>query len=77
MIESGSEHYKGGQIEPLELIEAQGMGPGFELGNVVKYATRAYFYFRGSMEPSQRDACIEAINKATWYLQRFKEIYLK
>lgn len=36
----GSEHYKGGEVEPLDLIIAKGLQDGFCIGNMLKYATR-------------------------------------
>lgn len=36
----GSDHYKEGGIEPLDLIIAKDMGEDFCLGNIVKYASR-------------------------------------
>jgi hypothetical protein len=71
VIESGSSHYKGGAVEPLELIEAQELG--FHLGNVVKYAVRAHFY---SKRKKTYNKAIEAVDKAIDYLQRFKEVHL-
>ena len=76
-IEGGSQHYKGGKVEPLELTESQGLG--FHLGNVVKYAVRAHYYSTGpfATENSRieaREKVVEAVDKAIWYLNRFKEI---
>lgn len=36
----GSEHYKGGDIEAMDLIRADGNGEGFCLGSITKYASR-------------------------------------
>jgi hypothetical protein len=36
----GSEHYKGGEVEPLDLIFALGYGEGFCMGSAIKYASR-------------------------------------
>ena len=36
----GSEHYKGGDVEPLDLIIASGMAEGFMLASIIKYAHR-------------------------------------
>lgn len=36
----GSEHYKGGGVEPLDYIFAQGYGEGFCIGSIIKYASR-------------------------------------
>jgi hypothetical protein len=36
----GSEHYKGNDIEPFDLIHAQGLAENWCLGNIIKYAGR-------------------------------------
>lgn len=36
----GSQHYKGGTVEPLDLIFSKGHGAGFCLGSIEKYAGR-------------------------------------
>lgn len=36
----GSEHYKEGGIEPLDLLISKGMIEDFCIGNMLKYATR-------------------------------------
>jgi hypothetical protein len=36
----GSQHYKGGEVEPLDLIFALGYGEGFCMGSAIKYASR-------------------------------------
>ena len=36
----GSSHYKGGDVEPMDLIMAKGLGEGFCIGNMIKYAAR-------------------------------------
>ncbi len=69
-IPTGSAHYKRGEVEPLELIEAQDLN--FHLGCVVKYAVRAHYY-TGTLQPSD---ALEAVDKAMWYLQRYKEVVL-
>lgn len=70
-IAGGSTHYKGGGVEPLELIEAQGIG--FHLGNVIKYAVRAHFYASAPRATTRdnEERVRDAIQKATWYLDRF------
>ena len=69
-IKGGSKHYKSGRIEPLELTESQDLG--FHLGNVVKYAVRARFYTnKNTVEMAN------ALDKAVWYCQRYKEIYAR
>lgn len=36
----GSEHYKGGEIEPLDLTFSLGHGEAFCIGSIIKYASR-------------------------------------
>lgn len=36
----GSEHYKHGEIEPLDLMLSKGIAEDFCIGNMIKYATR-------------------------------------
>jgi hypothetical protein len=36
----GSEHYKQGEIEPMDLIINLGLADGFCRGNIIKYAAR-------------------------------------
>jgi hypothetical protein len=78
-IPTGSGHYKAGRIEPLELIESQGFD-GFHLGCVLKYVVRAWYYYKGGFDVEEggvnKSNAITAIDKAIWYLQRFKEVYL-
>lgn len=52
------DHYKVGGIETIDFIEAKGLG--YNLGNVVKYITRADH--KGHRE--------QDLNKALWYLSR-------
>lgn len=70
MPTGGSDHYKHGTIEPIELIEAQNMN--FHLGNIVKYAVRANHY--SVMLTEEMEVC-EAMDKIVWYAQRYKEIF--
>jgi prolyl-tRNA editing enzyme YbaK/EbsC (Cys-tRNA(Pro) deacylase) len=51
-------HYKVGGIETIDFIEAKNLG--YNLGNVVKYITRADF--KGNK--------LEDLQKAQWYLNR-------
>jgi hypothetical protein len=51
-------HYKAGGIETIEFIEAKGLG--YNLGNVVKYVSRADL--KGNK--------LEDLQKAKWYLER-------
>lgn len=36
----GSEHYKGGEIEPIDLTNSLDLMDGFCIGNIIKYASR-------------------------------------
>lgn len=56
-------HYNTGKIEVIDFIEDQKLG--FHLGNAVKYICRA-----GRKDP---DKVKEDIDKAIWYLNRYKE----
>jgi hypothetical protein len=51
-------HYTTGGIETIDFIEAKGLG--YNLGNVVKYITRA----------DHKGSRIEDLRKAKWYLER-------
>ena len=51
-------HYKAGGIETIDFIEAKKLG--YNLGNVVKYVSRADYKGR----------LIEDLRKAEWYLKR-------
>jgi len=51
-------HYTQGGIETIDFIEAKGLG--YNLGNVIKYITRADY--KGNR--------IEDLQKAKWYLER-------
>ena len=51
-------HYTHGDIEPIDAIEAWGLG--FCLGNVVKYIARA----------GHKGDRLEDLKKARWYLER-------
>jgi len=51
-------HYKAGGIETIDFIEAKKLG--YNLGNVVKYVSRAEYKGR----------LIEDLRKAEWYLKR-------
>lgn len=57
-------HYNTGKIEVIDFIEDQNLG--FHLGNAIKYICRA-----GKKDPEKK---IEDINKAIWYLCRFREV---
>ena len=51
-------HYKVGGIETIDFIEAKGLG--YNLGNVVKYVSRA----------DHKGERLENLEKARWYLDR-------
>jgi hypothetical protein len=51
-------HYTTGGIETIDFIEAKGLG--YNLGNVIKYITRA----------DHKGNRIEDLRKAKWYLER-------
>jgi hypothetical protein len=53
-------HYKTGKIEVIDYIDDKNLG--FNLGNVVKYISRA-----GKKNP---DTEIQDLEKASWYLNR-------
>ena len=52
------EHYKTGGIETIDFIEAKNLG--YNLGNVVKYVTRA----------DHKGNKLQDLQKAQWYLNR-------
>jgi hypothetical protein len=52
-------HYRDGKIEVIDYIEDKGFG--YNLGNVVKYVSRA---------GKKSDKIIEDLEKAKWYLER-------
>jgi hypothetical protein len=55
-------HYNRGGVEAVDVIEAWGLG--FNLGNALKYLSRA-----GHKEPAKT---VEDLDKAAWYIQREK-----
>jgi len=60
-------HYNDGKIEVIDFIEDLGLSEGFNLGNAVKYISRA----------GKKDAnkTVEDINKAVWYIERQIKAY--
>ena len=54
------EYYKVGSIEAIDFIEAYGLN--FNLGNVIKYVSRA-----GHKDGEET---LTALKKAQWYLER-------
>lgn len=56
------DHYKRGGIEPIDYIEAQGWGEGFNRGNAVKYITRA-----GYKNPDKE---VEDLEKANVFIDK-------
>jgi hypothetical protein len=66
-------HYRGGKVEPIDLIESQELP--FHLANVVKYVTRAHYYWRPlPMSVGNKKEISKALDKAEWYLKRWREI---
>ena len=55
-------HYNTGKYEAIEVIEDWGLGRGFNLGNAIKYVSRA-----GHKNPETE---IEDLEKAAWYINR-------
>jgi hypothetical protein len=55
-------HYNIGKHEVIDVIEGQGWGEGFNLGNALKYITRA-----GHKDAS---TALEDLKKAAWYIER-------
>lgn len=53
-------HYNSGKIETIEAIEDWGFGQGFNLGNAIKYISRA----------NHKNDCVEDLKKAKWYVER-------
>jgi hypothetical protein len=53
-------HYNSGKLEAIEVIEDWNLG--FNLGNTVKYISRA-----GKKDPAKH---LEDLKKAAWYLAR-------
>jgi len=53
------DHYQGNKFEVIDIIEDFQLG--FHLGNVVKYILRA----------GKKDATIQELEKAKWYLDRY------
>ena len=52
-------HYRDGKIEVIDIIEDKGFG--YNLGNVIKYVSRA---------GKKSDKIVEDLEKAKWYLER-------
>lgn len=59
-------HYANGKIEVIDFIEDKGLN--FNLGNVVKYVSRAGR--KRSSGKSLETKALEDLKKAAWYLQR-------
>lgn len=53
-------HYNAGDIEAIDYIEDCGFGPGFNLGNAIKYIARA----------AHKGDLLKDLQKARWYLDR-------
>jgi len=56
------QHYNMGKYEAIDVIEDWGFGEGFNLGNCLKYISRAKY------KHPERE--IEDLEKAAWYLNR-------
>ena len=64
------DHYKlSGTLQVIDFIEALGLGKGFELGNAIKYIAR--------VGKKNGEDGATTIDKAIWYLNRFKDKYVK
>lgn len=64
------DHYKlKNDLEVIDFIEALGLGAGFELGNAIKYIAR--------VGKKNGEDIATTIDKAIWYLNRFKKKYTK
>lgn len=66
-------HYIEGKIETIDFIEDKGLN--FNLGNVVKYISRAGK--KKSKGISQETKALEDLKKAQWYLNREIERRIK
>ena len=63
-------HYQlANDLEVIDFIEALGLGAGFELGNAIKYISR--------VGKKNGEDIATTIDKAIWYLNRFKKKYTK
>lgn len=63
-------HYGGkdNPYEAIKVIDAYGLGPGFSLGNAIKYILRA---------GKKTEDPIEDLEKAKWYICHAIELYKK
>jgi hypothetical protein len=61
-------HYKDGGVETIDYIEAKGLS--YNLGNVVKYISRAGKKTGGNDKLSVLESTIQDLEKAKWYLSR-------
>jgi hypothetical protein len=62
----GSEHYKTGGVEPIDLYRAKGILKSFGLGSITKYAARNMDQYRGD------EKFIEDMNKIIHYAELLK-----
>ena len=60
---SNPSHYTDGKIEVIDFIEDKKLG--FNLGNVIKYVSRA-----GKKKSNNPNKHVEDLEKAKWYLDR-------
>lgn len=62
-------HYNTGKIEVIDYIESLGLGVGFNLGNAIKYLSRAGHKIKNSEK--------QDVEKALWYIKRQRESWEK
>lgn len=60
-------HYTHAIVESIDLIESLGYGPGFCLGNAIKYLIRC----------QHKGSRLDDLNKAIWYIERVIKFYEK
>lgn len=56
--EEGSEHYKGGGIEPIDLYRSGGILKDFAIGNIIKYAYRNRSSYRTDINKDDMEKII-------------------
>lgn len=62
-------HYNTGKIEVINYIESLGLGVGFNLGNAIKYLSRAGHKIKNSEK--------QDVEKALWYIERQRKSWEK
>ena len=72
--QQGSNHYKTGGVEPVDLYKAGGMFPDFALCSIIKYAfrSRCQNWVDGNIN---MDTFHENMNKIIDYAQKLKAAY--